>query len=137
MFSGKNPEISVGTSKIKIICADTVSVGLSYDTNFKWYIPILGEICRAEEKCHFLGLSPSVISGKKSTSQKHIQIDSMLRSGFFFPQNTLAHGPAFWIFFQDSRIRVNKNKGGHKCPPFIRKGSSMTVSLQNRLNIVL
>ena len=25
---------------------------------------------------------------------------------FFFPQNTLGHGPAFWIFFQDSRIRV-------------------------------
>ena len=24
----------------------------------------------------------------------------------FFPQNTLGDGPAFWIFFQDSRIRV-------------------------------
>ena len=30
----------------------------------------------------------------------------MLRSGFFFPKNTLGDGPAFWIFFQDSRIRV-------------------------------
>ena len=37
---------------------------------------------------------------EKSKAQKHIQIDSMLRSGFFFPQNTLGgHGPAFWIFF--------------------------------------
>ena len=24
----------------------------------------------------------------------------------FFPQNALGDGPAFWIFFQDSRIRV-------------------------------
>ena len=43
---------------------------------------------------------------KNSKAQKHIQIFSMLRSGFF-PQNTLGDGPAFWIFFfQDSRIRV-------------------------------
>ena len=46
---------------------------------------------------------------KNSTAQKHIQIDSMLRSGFFSPQNTLGDGPAFWIFFQDSRIMV-KNR---------------------------
>ena len=31
----------------------------------------------------------------------------MLRSGFF-PENTLGDGPAFWIFFQDSRIRVKE-----------------------------
>ena len=29
----------------------------------------------------------------------------MLRSGFS-PENALNDGPAFWIFFQDSRIRV-------------------------------
>ena len=28
----------------------------------------------------------------------------------FFPQNTLGDNPAFWIFFQDSRIRVNAIK---------------------------
>ena len=31
----------------------------------------------------FLGPSPSAISRKKSKAQKHIQIDAMLRSGFF------------------------------------------------------
>ena len=44
VFSGKKSRI------MKIICADTVSVGLSYDTYFKWHMPIWGEICRAEEK---------------------------------------------------------------------------------------
>ena len=50
----------------------------------------------------FVGPSPSVISGKKSTAQKHI----------------LGDDPAFWIFFQDSRIRVNKYifKIGEKGP---------------------
>ena len=33
--------------------------------------------------CHFLGPSPSVFSGKKSKAREHIQIDAMLRSGFF------------------------------------------------------
>ena len=33
-------DVTVGTSKMKITCADTVSVGLSYDTNFKWHMPI-------------------------------------------------------------------------------------------------
>ena len=33
-------DVTVGSSKIKIICADTVSVGLSYDTNFNWHMPI-------------------------------------------------------------------------------------------------
>ena len=46
----------------------------------------------------FLGPRLSVISGKKSKAQKHMQNDSMLRSEFF-PQNTLGDGPAFWILF--------------------------------------
>ena len=33
-------DVTIGTSKMKIICADTVSVGPSYDTNFKWHMPI-------------------------------------------------------------------------------------------------
>ena len=45
-----------------------------------------------------MGLSPSVICGKKSKARKDIQIDSMLRSGFF-PEKALGDGPAFWIFF--------------------------------------
>ena len=35
-------DVTVKTKKIKIICADRVSVGLSYDVNFKWHMPIWG-----------------------------------------------------------------------------------------------
>ena len=35
---------------MKIICANTVSVELSYDANLKWHMPICAEICRAEQK---------------------------------------------------------------------------------------
>ena len=49
--------------------------------------------------CHFLGPSPSAISGKKTKAWEHIQNDAVLRSGFFFSENTLGNGPAFWIFF--------------------------------------
>ena len=49
---------------MKIICADTVSVGLSYDTNFKWHMPISGEICHSEQNyMSFLGPPPSAFSG--------------------------------------------------------------------------
>ena len=33
-------DVTDETNKIKIICADRVSVGLSYDVNFKWHMPI-------------------------------------------------------------------------------------------------
>ena len=66
-------------------------------------------ICRAEQKYWpFLGSSPSAIFGKKSKAQKRIN-GATLRSGFF-PENTLGDGPTFWIFFQDSRIRVKLNE---------------------------
>ena len=52
--------------------------------------------------CHFLGPSPSVISGKKSTAQKHIQIDAMLRSGFFL-ESTLGYAPKNCIYFCSAR----------------------------------
>ena len=84
-----------------------MSVGLSSDVNFKWNMPICAEICRAEEKyIPFLGPSPSAISGKKIQCTETYTNDATLRSGFF-PQDALGDGPAFWIFFQDSRIRVN------------------------------
>ena len=41
-----------------------------------------------------LGPSPSACSGKNNAA-------------LCFPYNTLGDGHAFWIFFQDSRIRVN------------------------------
>ena len=55
VFAGKKSRIIAGdvtveTSKMKIICADTVSVELSYDANLNWHMPICVEICRAEQK---------------------------------------------------------------------------------------
>ena len=35
---------------MKIICADRVSVELSYDANFKWHMPVFVERCRTEQK---------------------------------------------------------------------------------------
>ena len=62
-----------------------MSVGLCYNANFKWHLPISEEICRAEQEyMPFLEPYPSVLSGKISKAQEHIQIDEMLRSGFFF-----------------------------------------------------
>ena len=97
-------DVTVGTYKMKIICADTVSVGLSYGANFKRHMPLCEEICRAEQNyMPFFGtITERAFRKKKSKAWKHIQIDAMLRSGFFFPKNTLGDGPAFWIFF--SRI---------------------------------
>ena len=43
-------DVTVGTKKIKIIWADTVSVGLSYGAIFKWHMPLCEKICRAEQK---------------------------------------------------------------------------------------
>ena len=89
---------------MKIICADRVSNELSYDTNFKWHMPIWGEICRAEKNiCHFLGPSSSAISGK---NPQHIYKLIQCYALDFFPQIMLGDGPTFWNFFQDSRIRV-------------------------------
>ena len=42
-------DVTVGTWKIKIVSADRVSVGLSYDANLKWHMPICLERCRAEQ----------------------------------------------------------------------------------------
>ena len=39
---------------------------------------------------------------KNSKAQKHIQMAQRCALDFFFPQNALGDGPAFWIFF--SRI---------------------------------
>ena len=66
-------DVTVGTPEMKIICADKVPVRLSYDINFKWHMPIWGEICSAEEKyMPFLGPSPSVIYGE---NPKHRNIN--------------------------------------------------------------
>ena len=43
-------DITVGTYKMKIICADRVSVRLYCDVNLKWHMPLCVEICRTEQK---------------------------------------------------------------------------------------
>ena len=57
--------------------------------------------------CHFFGTVTERDFRKKSKAQKHIQIGSMLRSGFFFRKTRSVMVLRFGFFFQDSRIRVN------------------------------
>ena len=84
--------VTVGTWKIKIICADRLPLGLSYDANFKWHMPIRGEICRVEQK------SMPFFSEKKNPKHRNIYKwhNTALR---IFPQNTLGDGPPFRFFF--------------------------------------
>ena len=94
---------------MKIICAGRVSVRLYCDVNFKWHMPICVERFRAEQKyMPFFGTVTERAFREKIQSTGTYTNDATLRSGFF-PQYALGSGPAFWIFFQDSRIRVNKN----------------------------
>ena len=53
--------------------------------------------------CHFWDHHRARFPEKNSKAWEHIQNDAL----DFFPYNALGDGPAFWIFFQDSRIRVN------------------------------
>ena len=74
---------TVGTKKIKLY------MQIECQLDFLRML-ISNGICQYERKyatlitniCHFLGLSPSAFSGK-SKAQKHMQINLMLRSGFF------------------------------------------------------
>ena len=74
-------------------------------------MPIWEEICRAEQKYmpFFWTVAKRVFLKKKSKAQKHIQIFSIPRSGFF-PQTRSVMVPRFGFFFQDSRIRVKLEK---------------------------
>ena len=69
---------------MRIICADRVSVGLSYDTNFKWHMPICVERCRAEQKyMPFFGtVTERAFRKKKSKAQEHIQMMQRYALGF-------------------------------------------------------
>ena len=82
---------------MKIICADRVSVGLSYDANFKWHMPICVERCRAEQKYMLFWDRHRARSPEKYQSTGTYVNHATLRSGFF-PRNALGDGPAFWIF---------------------------------------
>ena len=66
---------------MKIVCADRVSVGLSYHANFKWHMPICVKGYRAEQKCiPFFG---TVTEREKFQSTGTYTNDATLRSGFF------------------------------------------------------
>ena len=43
-------DVTVGIYKMKIICADRVSVKPYCDVNSKWHMPLSVEICRAKQK---------------------------------------------------------------------------------------
>ena len=66
-------DVTVGTSKMKIICADRVSVGLSYDANLKWHMPICVERYRVEQKyMPFFGTVTERAFRKKNPKQRNI-----------------------------------------------------------------
>ena len=83
-----------------------MSVRLTYYANFKWHFSIWGEICHSEQTyMPFFGTITERAFREKSKIQEHIQMIQRCALDFF-PQNALGDGPASWIFFQDSRIRV-------------------------------
>ena len=91
-------DVTVETKKMKMICADRVSVGLSYDANFKWHMPICFERCRAEQKyMPFLGPSPSALSGKNPKAQEHIQMMQRYALDFFHETRSVTV-PRFGFF---------------------------------------
>ena len=90
--------VTVGTKKIKIICAETVSVGLSYSAIFKWHMQLCEEIYRAEQKYKPFFGTVTERDFRKNQSTETYTNDATLHSGFF-PPNALGDGPAFWIFF--------------------------------------
>ena len=66
---------------MKLICADRVSVGLSYDANFKWHKPICVGKCR--EIMPFFGTVTDLAFRKKVPKHKNVYNDAKLSSGFF------------------------------------------------------
>ena len=65
-----------------------------------------GRNAAAEQKyMPFFGTVTERDFRKKIQSTETYTNGTTLRFGFF-PQNALGDGPAFWIFIQDSRIRV-------------------------------
>ena len=98
---------------MKIICEDTVSVGLSYDAYSKWHMPICAEICRAEQKyMPFFGTVTE--RGFRKKNPKHRNIYKTLQCcalDFFFRKRRSVMIPRFGFFFQDSRIRVKSFSG--------------------------
>ena len=68
-------------------------------------------------------LAERVFWKKKSTAQKHIQIFSMLRSGFFIRKTPSLMVPRFGFFFQDSRIRVNSKWTSAVLSAFLKTAS--------------
>ena len=91
---------------MKIICADRVSVGLSYDANFKWHMPICVERCRVEQKyMPFFGTVTERAFRKKFQNTGTYTNDTTIRSGFVSAKRVRWRSRVL-DFFQDSRIRV-------------------------------
>ena len=68
---------------MEIICADRVSVGLSYYANSKWSMPICVERCRTEQKyIPFFGTVTERAFRKKIPKHGNIY-EVMQCSGFF------------------------------------------------------
>ena len=83
-------EVTVETWILKIICADTVSVGLSYGANFKRHMPLYEDICRAEQNyMPFFGTITERAFRKKIPKHGNIYKLMQCCALDFFPKNTL------------------------------------------------
>ena len=85
---------------MKIICADTVSVGLPYDAYLKWHMPICAEICHAEQKYmpFFWDRHRARFPEKNSKAQEHIQMMQRCTLDFFRETRSVTV-PRFGFFF--------------------------------------
>ena len=69
---------------MKLMCADKVSVGVSYDANFKWHMPVFVERYRMEQKyMPFFDTVTKRAFRKKSKAQEHIQMMQRCAVDFF------------------------------------------------------
>ena len=104
-ISGKKSKIIAGDftvviKKIKIVRTEKVSVGLSYDANLKWNMPICVERCRAKQKyLPFFGTVTECAFRKKIQSIGTYTKDATLRFGFFFREKRSVMFPRFGFFF--------------------------------------
>ena len=89
-FLGKKSTIIAGD--------DRVSVRLSYDANFKWHMPICVEDTVLNKNiCHFLGSSPSALSGKNPNHRNICQWCNAAL-GIFFCETRLVTVPRSGFF---------------------------------------
>ena len=102
-------DFPVGTKKMKTICADRMSVGLSDDANFKWHMPICVDAVLNKNTIYLLGIyyfwdrHRPRFPEKKIPKHWNIYKSSQCCTLDFFS----AKHARVLDFFQDSRITLH------------------------------